>query len=238
MEKLKILIKLSYKFTKKYTPQYVNLLAKPLIAVVMGIFFMIFIGVNPLISLLSIPCFCYAFWRGFFTTYALNYAAYDFRKENTGLSLCDFYKKLKDKESNFALYITFCAFLTLIFYIPTFKYSINAILGSNILSDPYSIIAVMHEIKNIILINTLFLLPFLNYMTQAYFFKKENENFIQLFLNCYKKLDLTGLLVCIIISVIGFLLNYTGIIILLFFVFNPFCYAINTFWYSTRVKKG
>ncbi len=238
MKKIKILIKLGYKFSVKYFIQYFKLLIKPILAGVLAFIFFKLIFINPIFVVFVIPLMSYALWRGYFATYCLNYAAYDFIKNNGNISLENCFKQAKTVEKNFALYITFSAFLTLILYIPSILHFLNVILKTDILHQPFAFIAILVKCFLFLGINTLILFPFLNFITQAYFFKKEKENFFSLFLNCYKKLDITGVLILIGIFIISTVLNLNIILYLLFFlIVNPFIYAVNTFWYSTRVEN-
>ena len=64
----------SLNFSFKYMIEYLKELIKPILFGFLGCVFFAFVFIKPelaLIGLLSIPLFCYAFWRGYVITYAL-----------------------------------------------------------------------------------------------------------------------------------------------------------------------
>lgn len=245
MKKLKILFKLSFKFFKKYFSQYFVLMLKPIVVTIIGLLSIFLAFISPLLAIvalfISIPCVCYGFWRGFIITYSLNIAALNFIKNNSNTSLSDCYNNALEKEKDFAKYVCFYALINILGFLPVIIYFFHLIPLTEfpfILNDPIILKSKLIPIVCLILVNTIILLPFLNYATQAFLFKKE-ENYIQLFLNCYKKLDMTGFLIALIINLIVFVLNYffLKIYLLTFMIINVFVYSINTFWYYSRISK-
>ena len=239
MKQLGILFKLGVKFFQKYFFQYLKLLFPMLLlgSLVFLFVFAMILGIYPVIFALltlviGLPCFCFAFWRGFLITYSLCYAANDFINKTPCEELKYYYLQAKDKEKSFALYISFCAILTIIFYIPTVLVAIR----QPIAIDPYIIMNSALVVGKVMLLNTIIIIPFLNFFCQAYYFKKEDENFIQLFLNCYKKLDRSGILIAILFVMIGTIVSLVNAIlyILTFAILNIFAYSVNTFWYYSK----
>ena len=201
MEKINILLKLSFKFFQKYLLGYFKALLAPCLALFLGLILFIAVFFNRnlvLISFLSIPCFLFAFWRGFVVTYALNFASDDFINK-TPLDFNYYVEKAKKDGNGLGAWVTFCAILTIILYLPFAFYMVsNFPLIQN------------GNFKTFYLaygLNTLILMPFLNYYTQAFYFRKEKENFISLFLNCYRKLDWLGFLIAVIIGSIAIIIS-------------------------------
>ena len=246
MEKIDILLKLSTKFCKKYIREYINLLFKPVLIGIFGCLFIPLAAVHPALAILaliiSIPCTCYAFWRGFLITYALNIAALNYIKKVSDTSLENCYKAALKTEKDFALYIGFFALICVIRYLLTVICFFTIVPISRlpyILNDIQGLLSSFAMIFFISIINTIFLIPILNYATQAYLFKQNGENYFQLLINCYKKLDSTGILVAILITVITFLISSFAPVIYLisFTIINAIVYSINTFWYYSRISK-
>ncbi len=242
--KLSLLFKLSNKFIKRYLKEYFMLLLKPVIIGIIGTLSILLAFISPelaIVSLfISIPCACYGFWKGYLITYSLNIAAYNFITKNASVSLKDCYQKVVKDEKQFAMYVLFYAFVIIIGYLPTSIFAYLSLANTDItalLTDPLGIFSATYTIGIIFIINSLILLPFMNYSLQAYTFK-QNENFIKLFLNCYKKLDLTGFIIAVIVSVLCFIVSAINILlyVLTFIFINLFVYSINTFWYYSKVK--
>jgi len=238
MKKILILLKLCYKFSKKYTADYLTSLAKPILFAILGILFLIIGTMNIkfiILAFLSIPFTCYAFWKGYLITYGLIFCADDFINKNS-VKYSEYKIKAIRQEKEFAKYICFVAVLSLIFYVPSLFYLIKTIPFSiDLFLNPSNLLSYQNIIDNTFLINSIVLSPFLNYALCAYYFKKDNENYFNTILNCYKKLDIIGLTLAVIIT----LISYKGgiIYLILAILLNPFIYSINTFWYSSRVKS-
>ena len=117
----------------------------------------------------------------------------------------------------------------MIYIINTVPFSIDMIY------DSQKLLMYSKPINNCFLVNTIVLAPFLNYVLCALYFKKDNENYFKLFFNCYKHLNLLGILIAILITLASYMGGVIYIILALFL--NPFVYSINTFWYSARLKN-
>ena len=235
MKKVSILLKLCYKFSKKYMPSYLLTMTKPILCGILAILFLFISTINIkfiILGFLSIPLMCYAFWKGFVITYDLIPCAHSFLKETPQpFQNCT----VKNQEGQFAKYVGFCALFTVVLYLPlaiyiqkTIPFSVDLFLNTN------QLLMYSSKINKAFLINSIFIAPFLNYCLCAYYYKKEKENYFKLFLNCYKYLDILGLIIAIILTLIS---TQGGLIYLILAIFlNPFVYSINTFWYSSRVK--
>lgn len=246
--KIKSIIALSHAFAKKYILQYFNVMKKPMIVGIIGYIFFALIEIHPNFAigalLVTIPAIFYSFWRGFVITYALNQASCEFLKGNEqALPLLEIITINKTKEKEFARYIGLVALIcTLIFLAIVFTAFVN-------------IIVFLLEIIIFILISA----PLLNFLTQAYFFKKENENFLKLYKNCFN-IDKLGVIVILLIyfisTIVGLIpslfaslfnssnlfvtvsLNILNFLIglVLFLGLNLYIYSINTFYFKTRIK--
>lgn len=245
MEKLTILFKLSHKFTLKYLKSYFMIMLKPILIGSLGIVFLFTISLKPIFALLglfvTLPCIFYSFWRGYFITYALNDVAYRFINKEENISIEDSINYLKPKEGDFAIYISICSILSILCFSPTFiyifsKYQQNSI---NLNGDITSILSILGEFVLIGLINLIILMPFFNFVTQAYYFKKEEENLFNVILNCYKYLNPIGIMLIIIINLANTFLSQIAFIIYLplIIILNLYTYSLNTFWFYSRIKS-
>lgn len=230
-----ILLKLCYKFSQKYLAEYLKELIKPIIYSIIGIFvffiLMTLSFLNPLIvllALISIPILCWSCWKGYVITYALIPCADNFIK-NTAIPLKNYINEVKKVEGQLAKFVCFVAAITLILYIPTFVYTIYS-PKFNIFMDIFDLISLFDN--KCFLISNIIMASFLNYYLCAFYYKKEKENYFQLFLNCYKKLDVIGITIALLFTLISVKGGILYLILALFL--NPIIYSINTFWYSTK----
>lgn len=241
MTNLSSLLNSSFKFLKEYCSEYFKLLLKPLLCALFGILIMIIIQQNPniaLLGLISIPLFCYAFWNGYLITFALNYAAI-LHKNNQKESLENFISKINRRE--LASFLSFSAIITIIGYLPSLIYIFKTI-DMSILTNPALLLSNTSELIMVflvLLLNNLVLVPFFNFFNQAYFFKKENENFITLFFNCYKKLDKDGWVLSILFGFIGWIISLLHPLIYLVFalLLNLITFSANALWFCERFER-
>ena len=240
MKNFDIFFKLAFKFSQKYLIQYLSELKNPFIYLIIGIAFLMTVKLGAafaLLALVSIPFMCYAIWRGYVVTYALIPCADDFIKNQS--NDFNFYLK-KINEKDFGFYIAFVALMTIILYLPTvfFSFGIISKLISSAVSGNVSMgsISQLFQIFQILILNTLITMPFLNYFLQAYHFKLRNEGYISLFLNCYRGLNIQGVLIMLFVFFSFLILQSNTYLTPLAILFCPFAYAINTFWYSTKFK--
>lgn len=244
MSKINKYLKLSKKFAKKYIKEYLILMAKPIAIGLIGYMFVQMALKNPFfiffVFIITFPCIFWAFWRGYVITYALNYAAYDFYHDESDYTLLEFIEQNKEKEKNLALYLSFCAIVSIVLFLPTILSS-TSILGA-LFTNPAGIMTMLNKFIStfiIFLINSIILIPFINFMTQAFFYKKDYETFSDAFINCYKYLNKDGIIIAFsitIISSIPGLINpvLQGILMLLL---NIYFYSINTFWFYDRINE-
>ncbi len=241
---MEILLKLSFDFFRKYIKEYFILLLKPILVGIMGFFAMLFMFVNPLFAILgifiTIPCIFYSFWRGILITYSLNIAANHFYNKNS-IGLIECYKIAKQNEKELALWVTYVALFSILGYIPAFVLcNIFAPVSLNsFFNFPYGTINFFQSLMSfkillIYIINTLILIPFFNYSQQAFYFRKPQEKFINLILNCYKKNGIKGYLIAFFVVLSSFILTSNSFLIILVLFFNVFIYGLNMFWWITK----
>lgn len=242
MNNLSYYLNFGLDFLKKYTTQYFRALLVPITCGAFGCLIMINVASNPtiaLLGLLSIPLFCYAFWKGYVATFALNKLALSY-KNSTNETLEEAINELKPKESELAKFLGFCAIASVVGFLPCIVYFFKTIDILSVISNPLSIISDSNAIIACFLIsifNMLILFPFLNFFNQAFFFKKENESFISLIFNCYKKLDKQGVSLSVLFGFLGILISAVHPLLYLIFalLLNLITFSANTLWYSKKV---
>ena len=231
-------------FSKIYAKDYFIALIKPIIFCAIGALFVILTMQNPsfaiLALLVSIPCICYGFWRGYIITYSLNYAALGYYKNFEKKEFIEYSKLVNTKE--LASYLLYCAIISLLAFLPSLIYALCKINLISLILNPSSIMSNAVDLMSVltfILINSIILIPFLNFFNQALFFKNRNENFFELFLNCYKIQNLTGIIISIIFSVLGGVISGLNPIIylILALLLNLLSFSVNTFYYEDRCRK-
>lgn len=232
MNNFKEMLLQSKSFCKIYFKPYFKLLKRPIIIGLLGALSLGLCALGPigaLISLfISIPCMCYAFWQGYLITYSLIYAAdaYSFNNEP---NLADCFEMAKTKGDQLALFLVFSMALCFVLILATIIALIFCVDLETLQIKPC--------FYYIAFANSLILFPFSNFLNQAFFYKKDDEKYINLFLNCYTKLDKNGVILSLIFSLIAFVLSgicpicYLIIALLL----NPFIYFMNTIWYKNRI---
>ena len=241
---MEALLKLSLDFFKKYIKEYFILLIKPVLIGLLGFFVMFFMFINPFFAILgilvTIPCIFYSFWRGILITYSLNVAANYFYNKNV-ISLKECYEIAKQKEKDLALWITYVALFSIIGYVPAFVlcHIFAPVSLSSLFNFPYGTMSFLQSLLSfkvllIYTINTLVLIPFFNYSQQAFYFKKPEEKFLDLFLNCYKNNGIKGYLIAFFVVLGGFILTSNSILIMAVLFFNVYIYGLNMFWW---IKK-
>ena len=244
MNNINSYLKLGYEFLKKYCCEYFRMLLLPFACALIGILLVILTTINPMFGFLAliigIPSICFAFWRGYIATYALNFMAYDFHKKNEMLNLKKYVEKVDKKE--LAKYLGFCAFITLICYLPTFIFISKTINIGALFLNPLSLLSNQTALFSICLIsmlNTILFIPFLNFYNQALVFKQQNESYMNLFLNCYKNLNNAGLILASIFVIAGVIISSFGPFLygILALLLNLITFSVNTFWYSERCQK-
>jgi hypothetical protein len=231
MNKLVKMLLKNKDFYKKYFSAYFKLLKKPIIFSIIGVSLLALCLLGPIGALIalfiSIPCLCYAFWQGYLITYSLIYAA-DAYSLNDEPNLIDCYETARTKGNTLAIFLLFSMILSLVLMFPT--------LVTLVFSFDITTLQIKPWFYIIAFINSVLLFPFSNFLNQAFFYRKHEEKFIDLFLNCYKKLDKIGILISILFSIfMGLLYAFNSIFyIILALIFNPLIYCINTLWYKSK----
>ena len=236
------LLNFGFEFLKKYYSEYFRLLLKPFACALLGVLIMILIQQNPniaLLGLLSIPLFCYAFWKGYLATFALNYATISF-KNSQNEPLEELVLKINEKE--LAKFLGFSAIITIIGYLPSIIYAFKTVDIMALVANPMTLLSNISALVSVflaLLLNSLILIPFFNFFNQAFFFKKENESFMSLFLNCYKKLDKDGWALSIFFGFIGGVISVLHPLIYLVFalLLNLITFSANSLWFYERMGK-
>jgi len=233
MINLKIILLKSSSFLKIYLKEYLKFLIKPILIGFIGmlsLFLCIFGPIGAIMALLiNIPCTCYALWRGYLITYSLNYAADSYAKTDTKVLISDCYNLAKKDGNKLAKFLCFSSLLCLLIYLPSLIYGFS---NSDFISD----LTFGWSFKKTLcfLLNGLILLPFYNFLNQAFFYEKE-EKFIDLFLNCYKKLDKTGVQLVLIFGLLSLIGSFNSLVYILFsLILNPLIYCANTLWYKQK----
>ena len=240
---MKVLLKLSLEFFKKYIKEYLILLSRPILVGVVGFVFLTLMFINPFFAILgifvTIPCVFYSFWRGILITYSLNCAADHFYNKNP-IPLKNCYSMVKKDEKELALWITYIALFSVIGYIPAFILSniFSPVSFGAFFNFPQGTMSFLQSLMSfkIILIysiNTLLLIPFLNYSQQVFYFKKPKQKFLNLILDCYK-INMKGYLIALFVVFAGFVLSSSSILIILVLFFNVFIYGLNMFFWITK----
>lgn len=236
MNNYKAILKKSSDFLKIYFKEYMITLKTPFLVGLIGFLSIILCMVTPIGAVISllifIPCFCYAFWQGYLITYSLNYAADSFIKTDNKVLLTDCYDLAKKDGGELAKFLFFYAIVYFIICIPSIIYLFFNLAPAGTI-PAHKIFGCML----ILMINNILLLPSSNFLNQAFFYRKKEENFFELLLNCYKKLDKTGILLAITFSLLMLLNSINSLICsILILLLNPLIYCANTIWYKQKTS--
>jgi len=243
MEKISFVIYKSIMFLSKYASSYLLSMIKPVIVGFLSLIFafitMALISLNPifaLLSLLSIPLFCYAFWRGYLITYALNIAGFDFLNNKTK-DFKIYIEEAKKQEKPLAGFVGFFAVIIILACVPTIIAFFKLIPWQSIIIDPLHAIYDTRVVVKISILNTIIIAPIINFSLQAFFFKKK-ESFFKLIINCYKIPAFSGFILSNLIVLITAWLNikFAVLYIILAIPMNLIIYPVNLFWYSSKLK--
>ncbi len=238
MEKLNKIFGLAAKFYSIYAKQYFLAMVKPLLA---GVLAFVLIGISllnkalALFSILSLPLIFYSFWQSYLITYALNFAAMDALKQGSGAPFEIFICRTKDQSGKLARWVTFGAFLSLVLIAPSIILSVrNAAFIIQSAGEISSFLPVL----GLIFLNLILILPFMNYLNQAFYFKREDEGYFDLFFNCYKKLNLQGVSLIVIFGVLQWVISSSASFLSPIFTFalTPYALACSIYWYYGRLE--
>ena len=229
-------LKMSFKFMNTFAFDYIKYMIKYILIGLFGLIIVWFSQYNAVFALfvifVSIPAVCYAFWKGYVATYALNYSALDFL-ENKPIAPFENYIKLAFKnEAELAKFVGFVAIITLLGIIPSLFYIINAINIENLLTNPTGEF-MKPEFFKVLTINCVILAPLINFSLQSFFFRQK-ENYFILIINCYKT-GIAGFVVSLIFIGITSMLEFYA---LTFLFLNLFIYSFNLFLYYSKTKKS
>lgn len=245
MNNLKIILTKSSNFLKIYLKDYLALIKKPVLVGFLGLLSLglcIFGPIGAILALfISIPCICYSFWRGYLMTYSLNYAADSYAKTDNKVLILDCYNLAKKDGNKLAQFLGFSVLIFVILCSPSIVYLILKALKTDLLVDLVSAIynpMMLFKYLIAFILNSLVLIPFYNFLNQAFFYRKEKESFLSLFLNCYKKLDKTGIALAIIFNLLTCLSFFNSLLYLILALFlNPLIYCANTIWYKNKIEN-
>lgn len=234
MNNYKAILKKSSDFLKIYFNEYLIALKMPFLVGLIGFLSIILCMVTPIGAIIAllifIPCFCYAFWHGYLIAYSLNYAADSFAKTDNKVSLADCYDLAKKDSGELAKFLLFYAVVYFIVCIPSIIY-----LFFNFTPDGTIPTQKIFKCMFFLLMNNIILLPSSNFLNQAFFYRKKEESFSELLLNCYKKLDKTGILLSITFGSFMLLNSINSLICsILILILNPLVYCANTIWYKQK----
>ncbi len=234
MKEITEIFKLSGNFFIKYIQEYILVFLKPFLAGVLGFvfFFLMFLDKKiVLIGLLSLPFFFYSFWKGIVINYSLNICAQAFyNKEEKTLKQA--LLEVKEDENALGLWVCFCCVINLcIYFIPLI------ILGKIYIGKELDYIfqfAFLFLLFVVVL--ALVLLQFSNFSYQAFYYRKKEENFFKLFINCFSKTGFKGFLVAFGLNGLKSLIaNIIPVIGALgYIVLNPFVIGFNNFYYKLK----
>lgn len=234
------ILNLSFEFFKKYLMLYIKAMAVPLGLGVLGALLVFLVTINPMLfilGLLAIPIMCVAFWKGYVITYSLNHLAYAYYKKEEK-TIDEAIKITKQNEKELAKYISFCAVILLVCYLPTIIYSSGVIDLKMFFLNPLSIISDLSGLIKVMVvcfINSIFILPFMNFFNQVFFFKKRVESYFDLFLKCFK-IDSVGVMLSVIFAILGGIISTFAppIYLVLALMLNVITYSANTFYCAQK----
>ena len=241
--KFDLVMNFAFKFAKEYWIEYFKAMLLPIgFGLVAALFVVLTLQNRNLfpLAILSIPMVCYVFWKGYVITYALNYASYFFYKKSQKGSFADCLGLADEKKQELAKYVSFCACIFIVALFPSLivVFKIVKNLAMSMAPGFSEIIAYIPILLGNMLFFMIFL-PFSNFLNQAFFFKKQDETYFDLFKNCYKKLNSTGIALAIAFSILGGIAcNFHPVLSLFLSLgLNLITYSANTVWYVQRVGK-
>ncbi len=229
MNNVSLFYKLSWKFCARYFKEFFIEYLKPSLLFLLSMFILglgtkIPVYVYIVLSLLVVlPLSCYTLWKMTVICYALIPACYEFLKNGAKKSFKDIVNEVDQKK--LIPFFGFClvVYLAIIIPVPLMAF----VLKDNIAAFFIFIISIF-----------ILIMPFSFLSLQAFYFRKDNENYFDLLKNCYTKLDTKIILIMvslIIINAVSNVIPFINIIILFFMpvIIIPVC----TFWYYTKVTK-
>jgi len=257
MNQLKTLFNLSFNFTRKFWFQYLKLVIKPILIMLLSTviyaaflvlpsFNIALFNLGPMFyiiaSIIYLVVFCYVFVSFIDYTYILNYAAYNFLKDpcrNTELKL--YIHEYNPKRADFLFYLTISCILVIVLGLAI----VLPVAFSNLSSiNIYSLSTV--DSVSAIFSNQYLYVPFIVflvlilptfYLFQSYFYRKENENYLNMFFNCYKNLDIIGFIVAFIGYLLTMFYQRSPFLVILAPFIIVFTTGLCNFWYYSRINS-
>ena len=235
------ILKQSFDFLNKFAYEYIVSMLKFILIGVIGLIFVSLAKANPIFALcllfITIPAFCYSFWKGYVVTYGLNFAALDYITKSPLKPFKKYVELAFEQEKGLIGFVSFMAIITALGFIPSCIYFANNISVEQLIIDPLEAIIDSKSIIIFLIINSAILAQFINFSLQAFFFKKQ-ENYFVLLINCYKNTGLGGFIISNIIVGFVSLIGFKAPIIyaIIFLPLNLLIYSINMFWYYSKTK--
>lgn len=230
MGNISLFFSLGKKFFLKYYKSYFLLYFKYFAVCIVGILLTALIAISPLILIIALPLAFWAMWKTFVVYFAIIPTCYDFIKKGGKRSFKEIFESIDTK--NLLAFITYCCLVAFFLCLPPI----------------FTIFATMH-MKNtnlgfaiyitVLLATILLSIPFYVLYLQAFYFKTDDESYFDVFKNCYKKFDLS--LVIIMLAIIalsivaGLLPPIINIIAMI--ALSLFNYSVVTFWYISKLGK-
>lgn len=229
MNNVSLFYKLSWKFCARYFKEFFIEYLKPSLLFLLSMFILglgtkIPVYVYIVLSLLVVlPLSCYALWKMTVICFALIPACYEFLKNGAKKSFKDIVNEVNQKK--LISFFGFCLviYLIIMILIPLMVFA----LKDNIAVFFIFIISIF-----------VLIMPFSFLSLQAFYFKKDNENYLDLLKNCYTKLDINIILIIISLIIINGILSVVPLVNIIISFFMPvIIIPVCTFWYYTKVTK-
>ena len=235
MSNISLFFKLGWKFFQRYLKEYLLILAKPFLLLILSFVFVPLCQTSPFFAipaiLITIPLSCWAAWKIYVIFYATIPASYDFLKNGAKTEFAEIVKNIKQKEL-----ISFALFSCVIYLIPLICIILAISINISRAANP----ATCDILSFIIFIITVIALitPFVFFSLQALYFKEDNENYFNLFKKCYQYLNIEAIMILVIIGLINFTFNLNIVLSIVSVLILPlFTNSVCTFWYYSRLQK-
>lgn len=228
MNRIVLFYKLCWKFLQRYFLEYFVEYIKPFLLFCLSLIFIPLCKTSPVFAifafLITIPVCCYTIWKMYLINYAIIPASYIFLKKGASISFKDIVKSIDQKSLISFLLFTFFLSLGVSFVFLLLFFA----LQNNMPAFFILLIAIW-----------VFLLPFCCLYLQAFYFKKEKENYFDIIKKCYSKVNIECILIIISYAILSIIANIIPVISIFISVFVlPIAFiSIFTFWYYSRLDK-
>ncbi len=237
MNNTSLFFKLSIKFFKRYFREYFSLYAKYLLIFIASFIFIPLVNISPFFALpvlfIAIPVSCWASWKIYVIAFALIPASYDFLKNGSRRSFKEIFETIETKK--LLSFVSFYFLVSILLFTPLIFVLITKF--SQIIAKNYTEFLIQLIIISVV---TFFVsIPFFMLNLQAFYFKSEEENYFDVFKNCYKKLNLEFVAILFVIAIFSIIINilpplFSGIANI---IAIPFFYSVLSFWYISRIQN-